>query len=329
MAGLTACDEPKITTYRVAKELNRSDAHPHAGHEAPSPMARPRITWTLPAGWREVPPGQINLAAFKIEAEGGKEAQVTVASLPLMAGRETDIVNLWRGQLGLSQLDADQAREQLKDLQINDEQGKLFELTGTDPSKPDKILTVMVHRPGKSWFYKLQGDAAPVEAQRAAFIDFIKSVRLDESGSPPAATASVAATPDGFTKAAPESWKVLPPGELQLAKFAVPTVQGATGVVSVSVFPTASGGTVQNVVRWRRQIGLTDELPESQLAAAATSLDAKIPGSKLVNLTNGNLQLLGAIVPRGSQWFFYKLIGNVPAVAAQKEAFIRFATTEL
>ena len=187
----------------------------------------------------------------------------------------------------------------------------------------------MIHRPGKSWFYKLQGDAAPVAAQRAAFIDFIKSVRVDESGAAPVAVANRPVMPESFAKAAPESWKPLVAGEMQVAKFAVPEVRGATGQISVSVFDNDSGGLVLNMVRWRRQIGLTDELPESQLAEAAASLDARIPGSKLVNLTNGNLQFVVAIVPRGSQWFFYKLIGNAPAVAAQKEAFIRFATSEL
>lgn len=328
LAGLTACDEPKVTTYQVPKEPRAEIAAPsHADHarEAPSRMARPKIAWTLPAGWREISPGQVNLAAFSIQAEGGQEAQVTVAALPLMAGREADIVNLWRGQLGLSQLEADQAREQLRELPINDEQGKLFELTGADPAKPDKIITVMIHRPGASWFYKLQGDATPVEAQRVAFIDFIKSVRLDESGSTPASTAP---TPAGFAKAAPEGWTPLPAGRMQLAKFAVPTVQGATGQVSVSVFDNDTGGTLQNVNRWRGQIGLPD-FTDSELSKVTQLLDPKLSGAILVNLTNESLQVVGAIVPRGSQWFFYKLIGNSPAVAAQKEAFVRFATSEL
>jgi hypothetical protein len=333
IAVLTACDEPKITSYRVAKEQTaNTTGDPHAGHsheDTPPPRSRPKITWTLPSGWRETAPGQVNLAAFNIQSAEGKDAQVTVAALPFLAGRETDIVNLWRGQLGLSELTPDQAREQLRDLQVNDEKAKLFELSSGDAAKPDKIVTVMIHRPGASWFYKLSGDSATVDAQRPVFIDFIKSVKLGESDSAPAASSSVPPSAGGFARLAPESWQALPAGPMQVAKFSVPAVQGGTGVVSVSVFDSDTGGTLQNVIRWRKQIGLAGEITSSQLPEVVSTLDAKIPGSLLVNLTNDNHQLLGAIVPRGSQWFFYRLIGNTPAVTPQKEAFVRFATSEL
>ena len=335
LAVLTACDEPKMANYRVAKErATTASADPHAGHahndatETPAPRSRPKISWTLPTGWREAAPGQVNLAAFNIQSADGKDAQVTIAALPFLAGREADVVNLWRGQLGLGELSAEQAREQLRELPINDEKAKLFELSSGDPAKPDKILTVMIHRPGASWFYKLSGDAVTVEAQRAAFLDFIKSVKLDESATPAAAPAKVESGGSEFAKVAPKDWQVLPAGQMQLAKFAVPDVQGAKAQVSVSMFDNDTGGTLANVNRWRRQIGL-GEIAAAQLSEVTGPLDAKLPRAVLVNLTNNDQQILGAIVPRGGQWFFYKLMGSAPAVAAQKEAFVRFAASEL
>ena len=332
VAVLTACDEPKITSYRVAKEQAATTTDdPHAGHahaETPAPRSRPKITWTLPAGWRETAAGQVNLAAFNIQSADGKDAQVTVAALPFLAGRETDIVNLWRGQLGLSELTPEQAREQLRDLQINNEQAKLFELSSGDSAKPDKIVTVMIHRPGASWFYKLSGDTTTVEAQRAAFLDFIKSVKLDESAPSEEAPARTSVAASAFEKLAPKEWKPLPAGQMQLAKFEVPEVQGGKAQVSVSMFDNDTGGTLANVNRWRRQIGL-GEITAAQLSEVTSPLDAKRPDSLLINLTNNDQQILGAIVPRGGQWFFYKLMGTTPAVAAQKEAFVRFVATEL
>jgi hypothetical protein len=331
LAALTACDKPEITTYRVAKE-RAAAADPHAGHahaEPPAMRARPKITWTTPAGWRETAPGQVNLAAFNIQSADGKDAQVTVAALPFLAGREADVVNLWRGQLGLPELSAEQAREQLRDLPINDEKAKLFELSSGDPAKPDKILTVMIHRPGASWFYKLSGDSATVEAQRAAFLEFIKSVKLDESA---ATAAAVPPSPEpqggAFAKAAPKDWQALPAGQMQLAKFAVPEVQGGKAQVSVSMFDNDTGGTLANVNRWRGQIGL-GEITAAQLSEVTSPLDAKLPRAVLISLTNNDQQILGAIVPRGGQWFFYKLMGSAPAVVAQKDAFVRFAASEL
>jgi hypothetical protein len=327
---LTACDEPQIKTYRVAKERppeTMADAHPAHAQETPRERLRPKLTWTLPTGWREAAPGSVNLAAFTILSESGKDAQVSVAALPFVGGREADIVNLWRGSLGMKPLDPDQALQQLRDLQVNDETAKLFEVASGESTNLQKIVTVMIHRPTASWFYKLQGEASAVESQRSAFLDFIKSVRVDESATASAPVPPPTATAGDFAKAAPAEWKPLPVGDMQLAKFAIPPVRGATGQVSVSVFDDDTGGTLANVNRWRRQIGLSN-ISSRQLTETVVPLDPKIPGAILVNMTNNSQQVIGAIVPRGSLWFFYKLIGNPPAVAPQKEAFVRFAAAE-
>lgn len=317
---LTACDEPKITAYRVAKEVRSAsapDGSPGHAHGAASERQRPKVTFTLPQGWKEVPLGPVNSAAFVISGEGGKNADVSVAALPFLAGRETDIVNLWRAQLGLEELTPEQAREQLKDLKINDEDGKTFEVSSGTAADAQKIVTVMVHRPGASWFYKLSGDTSAVEKERATFLEFVKSVK-------PVEGTAEEPEPQELLGHAPSDWKALPVGNMQLAKFSVPEVQGATGQVSVSVFDSDTGGTLANVNRWRRQIGL-NHLDEQQLSGALAPLDPKVPGAVLVDMTNSTQQLLGAIVPRGSMWFFYKLTGNPPAVSAQKDAFVRFA----
>jgi hypothetical protein len=328
LLGLTACDEPKITTYRVAKERRAEPMEPqHAGHahDAPARRPRPKLTWTAPAGWRELAPDDVNLAAFNILTESGKDARVSVAALPFLEGREGDIVNIWRTGLGLNPLEPDQAREQLRDLDVNGEKGKLFEISSGDATNLQKIVTVMVHRPGASWFYKIQGDAPAVESHRDTFIDFVKSVRIQDSPASASAPSPTSIPSAGsFAKAAPADWQVLRAGEMQVAKFSIPAVQGATGQVSVSIFDNETGGALENVNRWRRQIGLGN-ISAEQLRQTTVPLDPAAPGAILVNMTNNSQQLIGAIVPRGSQWFFYKLVGNPPAVTAQKEAFVRFA----
>jgi hypothetical protein len=159
-------------------------------------------------------------------------------------------------------------------------------------------------------------------------LDFIKSVKLDESTATAAAPSSPEPQGGAFAKAAPKDWQALPAGQMQLAKFAVPEVQGGKAQVSVSMFDNDTGGTLANVNRWRGQIGL-GEITAAQLSEVTSPLDAKLPRAVLINLTNQDQQILGAIVPRGGQWFFYKLMGSAPAVAAQKEAFVRFAAAEL
>jgi hypothetical protein len=112
---------------------------------------------------------------------------------------------------------------------------------------------------------------------------------------------------------------------MQVAKFSVPEQAGAKAEVSVSVFPSDTGGTLANVNRWRRQIGL-GEIDEHGLQSCVTGLEVT-PGAVLVHLTNEQKHLLGAIVPRSGRWWFYKMMGDAAAVAAAREDFVRFAST--
>ena len=70
------------------------------------------------------------------------------------------------------------------------------------------------------------------------------------------------------------SGKVLPAGQMQLAKFAVPEVQGAKAQVSVSMFDNDTGGTLANVNRWRGQIGL-GEITAAQLSEVRELVDSR------------------------------------------------------
>src|SRR4051812_12615487 len=130
---------------------------------------------------------------------------------------------------------------------------------------------------------------------------------------------------------APEGWKALSPEPMQVAKFAVPEHEGAKAEVSVSVFPSDTGGTLANVNRWRRQLGMTDTdeagLPECVTPLEGAAIDGA-PGAVLADLTNGDRRLLGAIVPREGRWWFYKMLGDAPAVNAERDAFVRFIQSQ-
>src|SRR5262249_53029469 len=87
---------------------------------------------------------------------------------------------------------------------------------------------------------------------------------------------------------------------------------------------TDTGGKLANVNRWRKQIGL-GEIAAADLPALVLPLDPANPNAMLIDMTNNNKQLVGAIVPRNGSFWFYKLLGDVEAVAPEKEAFLPFA----
>ena len=300
--------------------------NPHAA----APMALPQVSWgALPEGWRETGAGQMSVASFNIAGEGKQQAQVTITPLPGMAGKEGLIVNMWRQQVGLAEMSADEAAKQLSPVEIGTDTGKMFDVTGKlDDGTAKRIVTAMQHRGDTSWFFKLAGDDALVQAQKPAFAAFLKTIKITEAaaeipamGSAPSAESAPAASSEWKI---PASWKSVAPGPMQSAKFSVPEKDGAKADATISIFPNSTGGTLSNVNRWRGQLGLA-QVTETELASLVKPLDEKIPGAVVVDMTNKQRRLVGVIVPRDGQWFFFKLLGDEAAVAVQKETFLAFA----
>lgn len=341
VACLTGCGEPTATSYRAPKDKQAEAPHseePAAhGHGSGRPISA-SLQWKLPAGWKEATPGRMSLAAFTIAGEGGGQAQVNITALPNLAGHEADIVNMWRQQIGLPAVSEEEATRQLQPVTAGGEPGKLFEVAagGDGARQPLRIVTVMVHHPDASWFYKLTGDSRTVEAQKPAFIEFLKSVRIQTAAGGAEAPAAAALPPppapapagaSGMKWTVPASWTPLAAGQMQLAKFAVPARGSAHAEVTVSVFPGDTGGTLGNVNRWRRQIGV-DPVTEADLPQQITLLNPPDPQAFLTDQKNNGQQLVAAVVPRKGQWFFYKLLGDAAAVGPEKDAFVAFVKSE-
>lgn len=318
----SGCERAEIRTYRVAKETSSSP-----------------VTWAkLPTGWAVAENSRMSVAAFLVGGEGGKTAEVTATPLPPLGGREADIVNMWREQVGQPALGSDDAAKQLLPVAISGEEGKLFEISSSPTNaEPTRVVTAMLHRKTASWFFKLTGPPALVEAQKTAFIDFLKTIRVNDSALQNAARAmaSKMSAPGSapprparnFKWKVPDGWRVTAPGQMQDAKFAVSGTEGSKADVTVSIFPSDTGGILANVNRWRQQqLGLP-AATEADLPSLVTPLDVS-PGALLVDMVNNGRQLVGAIVPRGGQWYFYKILGDAAVVAPQKEKFVEFVKSE-
>ncbi len=317
---LAGCGKEAIRVYTAPKDKPPTQQMAEQGPGKRPPPAH--LSWQLPKGWKETGPSQLSLASFSIPGGNGQEAQVSITRLGLLAGRDTMIVNMWREQLGLEPASSEDAVRQFQPVEVGGEKGSLFDLTGKPgkDAEPVRIVTAMVHRPDGSWFYKLSGDATIVEAEKPAFIEFLKSMQMKAE---PVETAAAGEQPKPKWRV-PGEWKELPAGQMQVAKFATPERGSAHAEVFVSVFPSDTGGTLANVNRWRRQLGLA-EVTDQDLTSLVKPLDPANPEAMLVELTNSNKKLLGAIVPRGGSYWFYKLLGDSEAVVPEKEAFVAFA----
>ncbi|HSI11598.1 MAG TPA: hypothetical protein VK961_06115 [Chthoniobacter sp.] len=346
--SVTACKKPQIRVYTVSKDLpeapaptstpglrlSDAKANPAAKPEAESaPRPRPQLDYLLPPGWQDSGASQFSLVNFRIPTPKG-DAMVNITPLAGMSGRDTVIVNMWRQQLGEDPMEDAAAAESLKPVEIGGEQGKLFEVTGKRDGQDLQIVTAFVHRADGSWFYKLQGPAEAVALQKETFINFLKTVKVKPGtaataeAKPPAEALPSEPAPAAHI-VAPEGWQEVPPGQMVVAKFAV-NKEGGKADVSVSVFPSDTGGTLENVNRWRRQMGM-EPVDENGLQECITSLGSGIdgaPGPVLADLSKDNRRLLGAIVPREGKWWFYKMFGDASVVNAEHDTFVQFVKSQ-
>ena len=333
----TACKERTISVYTVTKErvaAEKPAPHaPHEGHTDDEDAAiLPNLKWTLPAGWKDAGPdvqGGPVKAIGRFAIEGG-DASVNITPLGAFDGKEPVLVNMWRSVFGLEALPDAEAASALTEIPVAGGTGKIFDLTGEQRGRKARIVTVMFNYGGQSWFFKLQGSPESVEPQVATFKQFLTTVRFEANTPPtPAPKPEPAPEPapaDAPQIALPAGWTALTPGPMQVGKFSVPEKDGAKAEVTVSVFPSDTGGTLSNINRWRGQVGLpaTDE---AGLATCTAPLDAALPGALLADLKGEAKHMVGAIVPRGGQWFFYKLTGDAAAVSAARESFVSFIKT--
>lgn len=338
---LSGCNREEITTYQVPKETA-----PAVSASAPPRMtesevgSRPGIQWSrLPEGWKETPATGMRAASFSIHTEMGDVADLAVTPLAAGPGMEPGSVNMWRGELGLAEVSAEEAARTGEEVTIAGGRGMLYDLRGSLSGKPSRILGAVLQRDGMAWFFKMRGPDALVAAQKPALIQFLGSVVFAQAGTasapttppsaPPvaAAPASGRATanippPDGIARwEVPAHWQAAPPKTMLLAVMNVPG--GAE--MTVSSFPGDVGGLRANVERWRRQIGLGAATEDDM---AKTTRTAQINGKAvtLVDIRNAadDKATLAAILPHAGNSWFLKLSGPGAVIEKEKPAFITF-----
>jgi hypothetical protein len=148
-------------------------------------MARGRpFRFTKPDDWEEKPPdmpqGVQRLAVFVVR-DGEHVAEVSVVPLPEHGGGARANVNRWRQQLGLEPIKDDaQLQKDLRQLDVGGDKAPYVDLTGRDPTGPQRILGAWIVHGGRTWFIKMKGNPELVGKQQAAFEAFVKSIRFTD-----------------------------------------------------------------------------------------------------------------------------------------------------
>ena len=126
----------------------------------------------------------------------------------------------------------------------------------------------------------------------------------------------------------PVSWQETARGEMRLASFSVKSENGQTADVSIVALPGMAGGDLNNVNRWRGQVGLPP-IAEEELAKLAESVDVDGSAGVVFDQTgmaaSGDAtRVLATILHRADAAWFFKITGDDELVVKQKPVFIEF-----
>ena len=144
---------------------------------------------------------------------------------------------------------------------------------------------------------------------------------------------SSAATPAALQYKLPAGWQEAPLGEMRAASFRVAGKDGKQAEVSVIPLPAnlpgMTSGDLDNVNRWRGQVGLPG-VSEAELAKLAESVEIAGQSANLYEQAGTNpgsgdkSRILAAVMRRAGMAWFFKMTGDDALVASEKPAFVEF-----
>jgi len=120
----------------------------------------------------------------------------------------------------------------------------------------------------------------------------------------------------------PAGWQELPADQMRVGNYVVRGKGDEKAEVTVIPLPGGAGSELDNVNRWRGQIGLAAQTQE-QIDRDAVSITIAGHPARLFDLAGTNRMLAAWQDHGGSRWFF-KMKGADALVQQQKSAFLQF-----
>lgn len=130
-------------------------------------------TWTVPAGWSKLDGEKpMRVATFKA-GEGANALEVAISVFPGDVGGLLGNINRWRGQVGLGPITQDEIAANVTPFEVAGFAGNTMRLKGEAQHMLGAAIKEV--KAERTWFIKLTGTPAAIDAQEAAFVAFAKS----------------------------------------------------------------------------------------------------------------------------------------------------------
>lgn len=142
---------------------------------------------------------------------------------------------------------------------------------------------------------------------------------VDTPTAPAAPDIPVNAAPVHFTL--PDGWRQLAPDGIRLVNLAVPGKDGGAATVAITSFPGEVGTELENVNRWRQQLGLA---PADATDISSQPITVDGSEAKLFDISGATARTVVVLDRRNGATWFVKMNGDIGAVTDSKPAFMEF-----
>lgn len=331
---LTGCDKSdnQIKVYRLAKAPLESSASEEgalptnaASPAFPAGMAPvTTVTPIMPANWEPQPLSQMRQASFLVHGNDGAVADISFVTLGPSAGSVLDNINRWLSQLARPPITADKLTSTIQKMPTVNGEVDIVDLEGKpengDASKDGRIIGAIASNQDRIAFYKMRGNPALVGAQKENFLKWVSSIR-----SPTTRESEASANSDQpqIKWTVPAGWSPAPASAMRYASFTAAESTGGKIDISVVTFPGDGGSDLDNVNRWRQQVGLP---PTDGPAMNSLIIPLKTAAENFssVDLTGTDSRMLAAWTRHDGRAWFFKLTGPIAAVEKEKSNFVKF-----
>lgn len=270
-------------------------------------------------------------ASFLVKGENGATADISFVSLGASAGNALENVNRWLSQIGQPAIDdqklsqiAQRLTTSLGEVTVVDLEGLP---SGADPTKDGRIIAAMTTSGSSTLFFKIRGNAALTESQKSDFIKWVAAVCNSQGGAKSPQTASAMPAPENSANPQikwqlPPGWSEVPPSAMRYASFNAGANENKIDI-SIVMFPGDGGSDIDNVNRWRGQIGLPP-MTEAAVTSQLTTLKADDATFAAIDIAGPSARTLAAWVRRDARVWFFKATGPNAPIEKEKQNFVKF-----
>jgi hypothetical protein len=176
--AFAACNNEKVSIYRIPKENNQVSLQTGSGDLAPAPPSNP-ASWSKPDGWTEKALSEMRLGSFQVAGTNDETADISVTAFPGDAGGVESNVNRWRGQVHQPTLEGDQLAQSWQEETVNGVPTIVVDVQTPDGAeKASAILGAVMRTADRTWFVKMTGPPDLLKSQKDNFLRFVRSFRF-------------------------------------------------------------------------------------------------------------------------------------------------------